>query len=258
VPSRQLMYLAHDICRAEDRCEGRLATTVQAAVIRSLALMSLGSGDVQILEIGTLFGIGVGALYRTGTRAGQRVRLTILDPLGGYYDAGIRDSTTGVPVTPDVLWKNLRAMSVPESDVRLIIGKSGDDEVLAEASDRRYDYVLIDGDHTLGGVAADFLRYGGLVRPGGLLIFDDYDTTDWPQVKQFVDRHVRADRRWECLGSGWRTAVFARVEADSPDAPSLVRTGAYSSSASEENPLGSHEPRAQHEQESTPSTRSTS
>jgi FkbM family methyltransferase len=213
--TRQLMYLAHDICRAEDRCEGRLATTVHAAMVRSLALTSLGSGRVELLEIGTLFGVGAGALYRTGIRVGQRVQLTLVDPLDGYYNRGLHDSTTGVPVTRDVLSRNLKAMSVSESDVRFVIGKSGDDEVLAEVSDRTYDYLLIDGDHTLGGVAADFARYGGLVRPGGLLVFDDYDTAEWPQIKTFVDRHVLGSRDWECVGTGWRTAVFARVGAKS-------------------------------------------
>ena len=233
VPTSQLMYLAHDICLAEDRCDGRLATTVQAAVVRSLALMSLGTGDIELLEIGTLFGIGAGALYRTGARAGQRVRLTLVDPLDGYYSVGLRDSTTGVPVTLDVLSRNLKAMSVTESDVRFVIGKSGDDEVLAEVSDRTYDYVLIDGDHSLEGVAADFTRYGELVRPGGLLVFDDYDTADWPQIKTFVDRHVLGNRAWECVGTGWRTAVFARMGSELSVGSGPVSAVAHSSSAAD-------------------------
>jgi hypothetical protein len=223
------MYLAHDICRVEDWCEGRLATTVHAAVVRSLALMSLGTGSVEILEIGTLFGIGAGALYRTGTRAGQRVGLTLVDPLDGYYNAGLRDSTTGVPVTFDVLMQNLKTLAVADSDLRVIVGKSGDDEVLTEVSDRQYDYLLIDGDHTLGGVAADFARYGGLVKPGGLLVFDDYDTTDWPQIKTFVDGHVLENNDWECVGTGWRTAVFSRVGTESPVGPDPVTTISQSS-----------------------------
>jgi FkbM family methyltransferase len=233
VPTRQLMYLAHDICRTEDRCEGRLATTVHAAVVRSLALMSLGAGDVELLEVGTLFGVGAGALYRTGARVGQRVRLTLVDPLNRYYNIGVPDPTTGVPLTYDVLSQNLREMSVADSDVRVVVGKRGDDEILAEVSDRQYDYVLIDGNHTLAGVAADIARYGGLVRPGGLLVLGHYDTTEWSQITTFVDRHVLGSRDWECVGTGWRTVILARLSPASQAGTSLRRVMAHSTSASD-------------------------
>jgi FkbM family methyltransferase len=209
MPTRQLMYLAHDICRAEDQCEGRLATTVQAAVVRSLALMGLTTRNVEVLEVGTLFGIGAGALYRAGARVGKRVRLTLLDPLNSYHDAGFRDPTTGVPVTLEVVKRNLNAMAVAEPDVRIVLGKRGDDEVVAELSDREYDYVLIDGEKTLRGVAADVARYGRHVRPGGVLVFD-FDTTEWSHNEAFIEGHILGNGDWTCVGVGWRTIVLTR------------------------------------------------
>jgi hypothetical protein len=232
MPTNQLRYLAHDICRTEDRCEGRLATTIHAAVVRSLALMSLKSQNVELLEIGTLFGIGAGALYRTGTREGKRVRLTLIDPLNGYHSVGFRDPATGVPVTLDVVERNLKEMAVSESDVRVVVGKRGDDRVVAEVSDREYDYVLIDGDKTMASVVADFGRYGRLVRPGGLLIFD-YDTAEWSHNQTFIDAHVLGNGEWECVGIGWRTVVLARTLSPSAVSASLFGARHASSSATD-------------------------
>jgi len=187
-----------------------MATTIQAAMLRTLALLSLQSKRIELLEIGTLFGIASGALYRAALRAQRRVDLTLIDPLKGYYDQGIIDGVTGVAVTRKTLMENLAALSVPESDYRVIQGLSTDEEVLKAASDRQYDYVLIDGNHSLEGVASDFELYGPLVKAGGVLIFDDYDTTDWPTIKPFVDEHVRPHGDWLWIGGEWRTAILRR------------------------------------------------
>lgn len=37
----------------------------------------------------------------------------------------------------------------------------------------QFDFIFIDGDHTLAGVTADFELYGSLVRPGGIIAFHD-------------------------------------------------------------------------------------
>jgi|GEM_PF-1861112 len=208
--SRQLSYLAHHICLAEERCEGRMATTIQAAMLRTLALLSLQTKRIELLEIGTLFGISAGTLYRAGIRAKREVYMTLIDPLEGYYDRGLTDNHTGVPVTRNTLVSNLSALGVKKTHYRIIQRLSTDREALEAASDRCYDYILVDGDHSLEGVASDFELYGPLVKPGGLLIFDDYDTTDWPAIKPFVDEYVRTDDDWLWIGSGWRTAIFRR------------------------------------------------
>jgi hypothetical protein len=207
---RQLSYIAHQICLAEERCEGRMATTIQAAMLRTLALLSLQSKTIELLEIGTLFGIAVGSLYRAGIRAQREVSITLIDPLEGYYDQGLTDAHTGVPVTRGTLVSNLAALGVNDKHYRIIQHLSTDPEAVKAASDRRYDYVLVDGDHSLEGVAGDFDIYGPLVKPGGLLIFDDYDTTDWPAIKPFVDEHVLPNEDWLFIGSDWRTAIFRR------------------------------------------------
>ncbi|MXN67191.1 glycosyltransferase [Stappia sp. GBMRC 2046] len=208
---KALSYIANKICNVEQICDGRLATTIQAAMLRTLALRSLGKETIEVLEIGTLFGIGAAALYKTAD-FGTRVSLTLIDPLDGYYNAGA-DSATGMPVNRDVLEGNLSALSIPESDYRIIQHYSDSEEALGMAGDRLYDFVLIDGDHSLAGVTRDFELYGDMVRPGGLLVFDDYDTTDWPAIKPFVDDVVRADGRWQWIGGEWRTGILRRVSS---------------------------------------------
>ncbi|MBA5778051.1 DUF115 domain-containing protein [Stappia sp. F7233] len=228
---KALSYIANKICNVEQACDGRLATTIQAAMLRTLALRSIGKRSIEVLEIGTLFGIGAAALYKTA-EFGTRVSLTLIDPLEGYYNAGA-DPATGLPVNRDVLEGNLSALSIPESDYRIIQHYSDSEEAIEKAGDRSYDFVLIDGDHSLAGVTRDFELYGDMVRPGGLLVFDDYDTTDWPAIKPFVDDVVRADERWQWIGGEWRTGILRRVsysqdreaEPRTADGPLDGRTG---------------------------------
>lgn len=51
------------------------------------------------------------------------------------------------------------------------------------------DVLFIDGDHTYEGCKKDFERFSSFVRPGGLIIFDDYIQQNNPAngVKAFVD-----------------------------------------------------------------------
>lgn len=71
----------------------------------------------------------------------------------------------------------LRAMKGPGRRLELIDGDSRSPESLrrfAEAlGGRRLDLLFIDGDHSYDGVKADFERYSGFVRPGGVIAFHD-------------------------------------------------------------------------------------
>jgi predicted O-methyltransferase YrrM len=207
--------MAHHIGLAEERCEGRMATTIQAAMLRTLALMSLQADKIELLEIGTLFGIGGGTLYQAGVRAQRDMRLTLIDPLDGYYKQRMNDESTGVPVTRETLVRNLRVLGIPEQDYRIIQHLSTDPEAVKAASERTYDYVLIDGDHSLEGVAADFELYAPMVKPGGVIVFDDYATTDWPAIQKFVDEHVRSNDDWLWIGGEWRTGILRRKRSAS-------------------------------------------
>lgn len=69
-----------------------------------------------------------------------------------------------------------RSDRVPEILVpywRQTIGNSHLKETLAKVSDRTYQFLLIDGDHTYEGVKRDYEMYSPLVEPGGYILFHD-------------------------------------------------------------------------------------
>lgn len=209
--SRSAMaYLAHQICLAEDRCEGRIAAPIETVLLRLLALRSLQRDSLEVLEVGTLFGIAAGVLHRLAGARETHVRLTLLDPLEGYYAAGSFDPVTGAPVERRVLERNLAALGVPPQDYRLIQLRSEEPEASEQARDRQYDLVILDGDHSTAGVAHDFETYGPMVKPGGLLLFDDYGSEHWPGIKPYVDEHARNDPDWIWIGGEFRTGIIRR------------------------------------------------
>lgn len=57
-----------------------------------------------------------------------------------------------------------------------------------------YSIVYVDGDHTAEGVAGDALLAARLVRPGGVMLFDDYDADDYPGIREQVDYWLAAER----------------------------------------------------------------
>jgi predicted O-methyltransferase YrrM len=209
-PERSMYYKAHRFTEMEGRLRGRLATDIETALLRALALESLQKKSVDILEIGTLFGIGAAMLYDHARDRFDKVRLTLLDPLDGYYGES-RDILSGAAINEKTLQLNLAEAGVPKTHVRVIKHFSYEEEAIEAASDREYDYILIDGDHTRAGVEIDFKHYASLLRRGGLMLFDDYGSDEWPAVAEFVDEVVAADDRFGFVGSGWRTAIYRKV-----------------------------------------------
>lgn len=68
------------------------------------------------------------------------------------------------------------------------------DQVRSCFGNQQVDYAFIDGDHTYEGVKSDFLLYGPLVRPGGLIGFHDIVARpDMPEIQ--VDRFWREIRQ---------------------------------------------------------------
>ncbi len=207
----QLGYLAHKICLAEDVAAGRLAAPVETMLLRLMASHSLVTDEVEILEIGTLFGIGAACLWKLRSPYNRHVSLTLLDPMEGYYEHGDLDPVTGISVSEMVLRDNLGVFGIPPEDWRLVKKLSTDPEGCEIVRDRQYDMIIIDGDHTVEGVARDFDLYGNSVKLNGILIFDDYDTEDWPDIKPYVDEMVRPLDQWEWIGGEFRTGIFRRV-----------------------------------------------
>ncbi len=206
-----IRYLADRIRVLENLCEGRLATDLQTMLARSLAALSLDGDTIAIAEIGTLFGVCAGVLHEFCANRYDAVSLTLIDPLEGYYDKSSGDIITQVPVSRRILEKNLRLMGTPEAASEILQGLSEDEDILRKVEGRMFDFLIIDGDHSYDGVKRDFENYVSLVRPGGLIVFDDYDVVAWPDIKRYVDEEIATDTRVGIVATGFRTALVRRI-----------------------------------------------
>ena len=209
-----IRYLAHRATMVESRLYGRLATSIENILLRVLVTMSVRRPEVSILEIGTLFGTGAAVLHDTLRTRFERVHLTLLDPLDGYYGQSRPDIMTGEIVNERTLYENLERASVPKDDVTLIKRHSTDDAAISQAGERLYDVLIIDGDHTYAGVKSDFAHYAHMVRSGGYILFDDYGASQWPDVTEYVDREVEPCGWLTRVGAGFRTCVYRVISAD--------------------------------------------
>lgn len=207
-----IAYLAKRITTIESRLKGRLATTIEAAVLRTLVALSVQGKSIDILEIGSLFGTGVAMIHDRVKTNYEKTHITIIDPLEGYYGNNALDIATGEKVNKEVLSDNLATAQVPESDYTLLQGFSTEDDIIKAASKKAYDVLIIDGDHSLAGVKADFVNYAPFVKRGGYIIVDDYGTPDWPEIQKYVDEELVPRSDISLVGSMWRTAVFRVIK----------------------------------------------
>lgn len=203
-----LGYLANRACEIEASLEGRLATSIEDVLLRTLVAMSVKRTAVELLEIGTLFGIGAAIMHDALASRFQHVHLTLLDPLDGYYGASQKDILTGQPVDEPTLRRNLRRAGIPDEDVTLVKRMSTELEAMEEVGRRRYDVLIIDGDHSYAGVKTDFDNYARFLRVGGYVIFDDYGAPEWPDVARFVDAEVAGRAEFAHVATSWRTCVY--------------------------------------------------
>lgn len=205
---KTIYYMADRAGTVEKTMQGRLATSIENMTLRSVVAMGVKGKDLSILEIGTLFGIGAGIMYDALAGQFNSVKLTLLDPLDGYYDNSSRDILTGQPVTEAVVRRNLSMLGIPNEQVSIIKRLSTDDEASDALKGSQFDVLIIDGDHSKAGVKADFEIYGPLVKRGGFIIFDDYGTNDWPDIKTYVDEEIDPRNDLALVGKGFRSAVY--------------------------------------------------
>ena len=204
------LSVSHRVRSFEAIAVGRIATTIADVLIRCLVAEAAGGDEVELCEVGTLFGIGGLVVLDHALARSRNAHLTVIDPLSGFYGKDALDPSTALPVTRSNLERNVRLFGVGEQHLRIIEGLSTDDAVLTATSDREYDVMIYDGDHSYEGIRQDHERYSGLVRTGGFLVIDDYGTDLWPDVTRYTDDVIASDERFEFVGAGSRTAVYRR------------------------------------------------
>ena len=206
--ARALAYIAHRICLAEDTCVGRLAGNIETMLLRVLVARSVMEPNLEVLEIGTLFGVGAAMIHENCRGFFNNVHISVIDPLSGYYGRDNLDVIIKMPVTRDIFVHNMQRMNIPKSDYTIIEKLSTEDEAIEQASKGRYNLLIIDGDHSYFGVKHDFNNYRHLVKRGGYIVFDDYNNPRWPELTDFVDKEVAGMPGLEFVGTDVYTAVF--------------------------------------------------
>ncbi len=64
------------------------------------------------------------------------------------------------------------------TDKRVTVHRGDSATILAGFSDASFDWIYVDGDHSLAGVARDAEAAASKLRPGGFLIFNDFAHLD--------------------------------------------------------------------------------
>ncbi|MGR6966856.1 class I SAM-dependent methyltransferase [Geodermatophilus sp. URMC 61] len=96
---------------------------------------------------------------------------------------------SGTPVTEATVRANLRLAAVDTQRVRIHRGFSTD-PALRAAVGAPFDLIVIDGDHSRDGVAADLEWTESIAAPGAVVVVDDYGDPGWPGVAQALDEHL--------------------------------------------------------------------
>jgi predicted O-methyltransferase YrrM len=142
----------------------RIAPAQIRAEIEALLRLLQEQPPGNLLEIGTARG---GTLFLLSRVATAEARLVSIDLPGGEFGGGY-----------DRFWiPLLRALPRKGQTLKLMRADSHDSATYDEArgwfAGEPLDFLLIDGDHRFEGVQRDFLMYGPLVRPNGLIAIHD-------------------------------------------------------------------------------------
>ncbi len=108
----------------------------------------------------------------------------------------------GTPVPRTVAIENTSKVNIYSNYYHYIEGSSHNLETYNQVSNKQFDILFIDGDHSHQGVKKDFALYSPLVKFGGYIVFDDYnDAQHSPEVKPAVDDIVNNMQDYEVLGT---------------------------------------------------------
>ena len=169
------MKTIHEIVvEVEDSILGRLANKMGNERINNTEILLeyvLKSGGGNHLEIGTLFGGSAIAVALLKKEYGHSGIVLCVDPLNGYYkkQTGHGQDPSGVPVTPDTLFKNIQAFGVGDRIAVIQDISLACDGLI----DIEFSTVYIDGEHKYNTPWMDWNRVKNLVTK--YVIFDNWD-----------------------------------------------------------------------------------
>jgi predicted O-methyltransferase YrrM len=100
----------------------------------------------------------------------------------------------GYPISPDIVQKNINKFNKLTNSYTYLQGNSQTIEMVNQLTNiiDSIDILFIDGDHSYQGVINDFSLYHDLVKPGGYIVFDDYNDSQYsPEVNPAVNEIIK-------------------------------------------------------------------
>jgi SAM-dependent methyltransferase len=157
-----------------------------------------GRPGLRFLEIGSFEGRSA-CWIAEHLAAGEGSILVCIDPLNGYADQE-RNFDRNVSASPNIAHKILK-----------LRGRSC--EVLHFLPAEGFDFIYVDGSHAALDVIQDAAGAWKLLKPRGILVFDDYGNATLPvlsglAVKSAIDAFLAImDGQYDLLFKDWQVAI---------------------------------------------------
>jgi len=204
------------ICLIEGHMIGRWCGDLGDKLLQYLSVVQVaratGSKTIDSVEIGTLFGGSCLIKLLAMRDLGVQGKVVCIDPMSGFYDQTC-DPQTGLAVTAEVFFENIERFGFTKEAVDLRQVKSSDPRATEGLREGSFATLLIDGDHSYRGVRYDWENYYRFVRPGGIVLFDDYSEPEWPEITVFACELIDSLRDgWRKLGHLGTTMLLSRSD----------------------------------------------
>jgi hypothetical protein len=197
--------IMHYCYYVERRMTGRAAGNIEELIIRYLfryfASLTKTTNDYAVhIEIGALFGAATIFSCHAIQLAGKKTVTVVIDPFEGYYGKE-KDIVTNYPVNEQIFWSNIHRFGYTSEIVKVLKGYSNSDIVLKQVKNFQILSLLLDGDHSYEGLKNDWLNYSPLVVFGGYVLIDDYNSDNWPEVTECVNKEILSNLsvKWEIV-----------------------------------------------------------
>jgi len=163
-----------------------------SACLRTLGVAGIHTAQpsLQFLEIGSFEGRSAVWFLTQFPNAA----LTCIDTFQGseeHSDIDMGDVETR-------FWNNLRPFSE-----RVTVLRGHSSVVMYGLNPASYDCIYVDGSHTEADTLIDLVLAYGLLKPGGVLLVDDYNQPAFPGVRRAVD-HVTSVIPLTCIHKGYQ------------------------------------------------------
>ena len=202
------IYIAEKFLQLEKNLTGRFASSIENLLFRFILYSSLKKDKINILEIGTLFGISIQLIIKELKLNNVEAFVDIIDSLNGFYNKHT-DPITEYNVSVDIFNENMKMNGINQKKINLITMYSTEGRINFKFNP--YDIIFVDGDHSYLGVENDFNLSNSNLNKNGILVFDDYKNNNWPGVTEFVDKKVLTNDKFIKIFDAFNLIAFKKI-----------------------------------------------